>query len=75
MPTREDILNEKTFKEDDFPIDQRVYYTLSGDEATRPKLQPHRNSVAIGLLFALLHKRGVLSDEDIDDILFDVEMS
>lgn len=67
MPTKEDILREKTFKEEGMETDRRVFYTLTDDE----KLSGHRNSKLLASLMRLLQDRGLISEEDIDELLFE----
>lgn len=66
MPNKDDILREKTFKEEGMETDRRVFYTLTEDK----DLASHRTSKALALLVRLLSERGVLSEEDIDELLF-----
>ena len=67
MPTRADVLREKTHKDDGVDLTARVFYTLQDEKA----LQEHRNSKVIALLMNHLHKEGRLSDDEIDDILLE----
>jgi hypothetical protein len=55
MPMLEDVLAEKTYKQDGLDVAQRVFYTLIAepDNPHREKLQAHRNSKAIALLFQI----------------------
>lgn len=72
MATREEILREKTYKEDGIEIDRRVFNTLHDWEEAHIALQPHRNSKAISLLIKILCQKGILTDSNIDDILLEV---
>ena len=56
MPMIEDVLAEKTYKQNGLDVMQRVFYTLIAepDNPHREKLQAHRNSKAIALLFKTL---------------------
>ena len=63
MPTREEILREKTHKEDDLPIGKRVFYTLTGERET---------AKCLALLVETLHARAYLSYDEIDDMLLAV---
>jgi hypothetical protein len=67
MPNREEVLREKTHKEEGLQVEKRVFYTLSDEKS----FQLHRNTKAIALLVKLLHQRGQLSDQEIDDLLLD----
>jgi hypothetical protein len=69
MPMKEDILREKTFKEEGMETGKRVFYTLWDEKNL--SLTAHRNSKLIGLLVHLLEERGVLNEADIDELLFD----
>jgi hypothetical protein len=66
MPDRETILREKTYKEEGIELDARVFYTLADD----PKLQVHRNSKMISFLVEILRERNLLTDDQIDAMLF-----
>ncbi len=67
MPTKEDLLREKTFKEDGVELTSRVFYTLQTDK----NVQADRNSRAIALIVDHLHKKKLISDAEIDELLFD----
>ncbi len=69
MPTREEVLKEETNKGVD-TIEQRVYYTLHGHNVNAT--QTHRTMKAIALLMNHLHQQGILNEDAIDDILFEV---
>jgi hypothetical protein len=69
MASKEDILREKTHKEDGIEIERRIFYTL--DDAKSEGLQGHRNSKAISMLIKALREKDFLTDTDIDDILFE----
>jgi hypothetical protein len=66
MATKEDILNEKTNR--DHPVAQRIYYTLTDNE----KINAKQTAKTLGLLIENLVNKGILSGEDIDDILFEI---
>ena len=66
MATKEDILNEKTNR--DLPVAQRIYYTLTDNEEINAK----QIAKTLGLLIENLVNKGILSGEDIDDILFEI---
>lgn len=74
MSTKEDLLAEATYKEQGLDVAKRVFYTLDGKQGDpyREKLQAHRNSKAIALLFKMLHESGQLTDDKIDEILLEV---
>lgn len=68
MPNREDLLREKTHKdqcEDDI---RRVFYTLNDGQ----DLQAHRNSKLLARLVGHLLEREHLTQDELDDILLDV---
>jgi hypothetical protein len=67
MPNLVDILREQTHKEEGLEIEQRVFYTLY--EGKNQNLQNHRNSKAIAELIKILSEKGVLGEEDVDNIL------
>jgi hypothetical protein len=74
MPTKEEALAERTYKQEGFEVEKRVFYTLhaEGESPQRDELQNHRNSKAIGMLFKVLMERGLLTEEQLDEILLDV---
>jgi hypothetical protein len=74
MPTKEEALAERTFKQEGLDVEKRVYYTLCGDSKapSAEKVQLHRNSKAIGLLFKTLLETGTLTKEQLDEILLEV---
>jgi hypothetical protein len=67
MPNLDDVLRQKTHKEDGLDLGRRVFYTLSDDKA----LQPHRNSKAIAVLLKHLSEKGYISDSEIDHLLLE----
>ena len=67
MPRVEDVLREKTYKNQGLDVDVRVFYTLHDGK----ELQPHRNSKAIALLVKHMHKKGLISIREIDKLLLD----
>lgn len=69
MPNKEDILREQTYKEESMEIERRVFYTL--DHGKENNLQAHRNSKAIAMIVKTLREKDVLTNDDIDEILFD----
>jgi hypothetical protein len=74
MPMIEDVLAEKTYKQDGLDVGHRVFYTLIAeqDNPSREKLQAHRNSKAIALLFKALCEKRHISETRLDEILLDV---
>ena len=66
MATKEDILNEKTNR--DLPVAERIYYTLTDNE----KINAKQTAKTLGLLIENLVNKGILSGEDIDDMLFEI---
>jgi hypothetical protein len=66
MATKEDIVNEKTNR--DLPVAQRIYYTLTDNE----KINAKQTAKTLGLLIENLVDKGILSGEDIDDMLFEI---
>jgi hypothetical protein len=66
MATKEDIVNEKTNR--DLPVAQRIYYTLTDNE----KINAKQTAKTLGLLIENLVNKGILSGEDIDDMLFEI---
>lgn len=75
MPNRDDVLRLKTFKDGGVDLDTRIYYTLSlsGDrtlqEESKDKVNIHRTTRAVAAVMAHLHAKGLLSEEEIDEIL------
>ena len=61
-------LVELTHKDDELEINQRVYYTLIDNKR---EWQLERNTKLLGCLMEHLHKKGVLSDSDLDQILWE----
>jgi hypothetical protein len=74
MPTKDEALAERTYKQDGLEVEKRIFYTLHGEGKSpqRDELQSHRNSKAISLLFKLLLDKGLLTEEQLDEILLDV---
>lgn len=73
MPTREEILADRTHKHDGIDAEKRVLYTLQGDtKVSEQSAVSHRNSKAIALLFKTLIEAGTVSDEQLDEILLQV---
>jgi hypothetical protein len=76
VATKEEVLAKQTFKAEGFEVDRRVFYTLIGEqnEPQREKAQAHRNSKAIALLFKTLRENGTLTEDQLDELLFNVVM-
>jgi lactam utilization protein B len=74
MPTIEEALAERTYKQDGLDVEKRIFYTLHGDEKSpkHDESQNHRNSKAISLLFKLLLEKRLLTEEQLDEILLEV---
>jgi hypothetical protein len=74
MPTSEEVLAERTYKQDGLDVEKRVFYTLHGEgnSPQRDAAQTHRNSKAISLLFKTLLDKGLLTEEQLDEILLEV---
>jgi hypothetical protein len=66
MPTREDVLREETFKDDEVDLERRVFYTLDHIK----DLRVVRLEKAVALIVTHLHAKGVMSQEEIDEFLF-----
>jgi len=67
MANREDILAQQTYKGQCDDDAHRVFYTLRD----RKDFQPHRNSKLLALLIQHLLKRELISQEELDEILFE----
>jgi hypothetical protein len=74
MPMIENVLAEKTHKQNGLDVMQRVFYTLIAepDNPHREKLQAHRNRKAIALLFKTLCEKSHITETQLDEILLDV---
>lgn len=66
MPTRNQLLADKTFKNTD-DLGRRVYYTLTDTKGQ----SAHRVSKLLSLLVVKLSERGQLSETELDDILLE----
>jgi len=73
MPTKEEALADRTYKQEGFEVEKRAYYTLhgKGKSSQQIDIQTHRNSKAIGMLFKVLLAKGVLTEEELDEILLE----
>lgn len=67
MPTREEVLYEKTYKNQVDDLERRVFYTLTNDE----KLTVHRTVKAVALLVKILKDKQLLTEEEIDKFLLE----
>jgi hypothetical protein len=65
MPTKEDVLEQETHKGDVEEVGCRVFYTLTG----KAEFQAHRTAKAVSLLIEHLHQKGLLDDEELDELL------
>jgi hypothetical protein len=74
VPTKEEALAERTYKQDGLEIEKRVFYTLCGEGKSpqHGESQNHRNSKAIALLFKVLLDKRLLTEEQLDEILLEV---
>jgi hypothetical protein len=74
MPTKENALAERAYKQDGLEVEKRIFYTLHGEGKSlqRDELQNHRNSKAIALLFKMLLDKRFMTEEQLDEILLDV---
>jgi hypothetical protein len=74
MATKEDVLEKETYKQGSLDVGSRVFYTLIGEQGNpyREKLNTHRNSKAIGLLFQKLYDKHHITERELDEILLDV---
>jgi len=66
MTTVEEILNEKTFKSEEYEIGRRVFYTITDEEG---KQEVRRISLLLSQLIQILIEKGVLTEGDIDELL------
>ena len=69
---KEDVLARKTYKQDGLDVARRAYYTLKGEEPEDWQSRAHRNSKAIAMIIKNLSELGILTEDRIDDILFEV---
>lgn len=68
MASRDELLREKTHKDDGLSIRERVFYTLNDGKES----QPECNSKAIALLVELLAERGIVLPEKLDEMLLEL---
>jgi hypothetical protein len=69
MADREEILRTHTFKDDGLSVAQRVFYSVHTEDKN---LQAARNTKAISLLVERLHEKGIIGDEELDELLLQV---
>jgi hypothetical protein len=69
MADRDEILRTHTFKDEGFPVGQRVFYSLHTEDKN---LQAARNTKAISLLVERLHEKGIIGEEELDELLLQV---
>jgi hypothetical protein len=67
MPDKDKILKDNTYKDKGLSVHERIYLTLMNAESFRAK----RTAKAVALLLELLHKKRFLSDDQLDDFLFE----
>ena len=80
MSDREDVLREKTHKGAGLDSGRRVFYTLGdykGAEPFRTLGEPqwvgtHRTMKLVALLVAKLQAQGVLTEDDVDEMLLEL---
>jgi hypothetical protein len=66
MPTKEEELKEKTFKDVD-ELEKRIFYTLTDKKS----VEVHRIAKSVSLLVKALHDKDILSEKEIDELLFE----
>lgn len=71
MPTREEVLRDKTYKEEGMDLEKRIFYTLTDNKG----FEVHRIAKALALTIKFLADEGRLRPKDVDDILLEVVMS
>jgi hypothetical protein len=67
MALKDDIIRTGTFKDQGLTVGNRIYRTLTAIETARGK----RTARAVALLIELLHQKRFLSDQQLDDFLYD----
>lgn len=68
MANREDLLRELTYKGDVDEVEKRVFYTLTKEDS----LEAHRVAKSLALIVETLHRRDLITDEEIDELLLQV---
>ena len=75
MPSKEEILEKKTFKGDISPIEKRIFYTLTDETNVSAEadkiLQANRTTKLVSLLIKQLVDREILDESDIDEMLLE----
>ena len=66
MPNRNDVLRDETFKGEVEDVGTRVFYTLTDKQS---QFQAHRASKLLSSLIELLHKKNIVTDEELDEML------
>lgn len=64
--TKEEILNQMTFKAESYSVERRVWETLNSLSGAKPD----QTIKFVGLLVAHLAQNGLISDQELDDLLF-----
>ena len=67
MATKEELLRDGTYKDQGLDVTTRIFLTLTAVESARAK----RTAKAVALLLDLLHRKRFLSDQQLDDFLYD----
>jgi hypothetical protein len=70
MSIKDRIMSESTFKDRGLTVGVRIYRTLTAIENARGK----RTARAVAMLLELLHKKRFLSDQQLDEFLYDCVM-
>jgi len=68
MPTKVEILRDVTHKDDKLDVEERVYRTL----VDANELQLDWNSRLLASLMSKMKEKGMLSEGEIDDILYNM---
>ena len=73
MATRDELLATKTFKGQFDTLNERVYYTLAGDDRTSlpAEIWLHRVTKCLAELSVMLKSKEILSEADIDQMLYE----
>lgn len=70
MSIKDNILRESTFKDRGLTVGARIYRTLTAIESARGK----RTARAVAQLLELLHNKRFLSDQQLDEFLYECIM-
>jgi len=71
VANKEDILREKTYKGDVEELEQRVFYVLTDNvKKVEQQWTLHRTAKAVAHLVELLHAKKIISDDEVDELLF-----